>query len=344
MPGDGNGMSNLVEISNLNIRFTGERTVYAVNDLSLTLGEGEVLGLLGESGSGKSVTLRALMRLLPRKRTQITGSVQVLGRDVLALNEEELSAFRGQTVSMIFQEPALALDPVYTIGQQIAETVMRHEGKSHRDASARALEMLEVVRIPSAKRRLDAYPHEMSGGMRQRAMIALALACKPKILLADEPTTALDATVQIQILLLLRELQREFGMSVIFVPHDIGVAVEICDRVAVMYAGQIVEQGTLRDIVRKPVHPYARGLLASTIHGASRGQRLETIPGTPPSLDQAPRSCSFAPRCGFAQPRCVEQLPPNVQISPDRVARCVLAVPGFPAQPAAAVTAQKGGA
>ena len=190
---------------------------------------------------------------------------------------------------------------------------------------ARALEMLEVVRIPSAKRRLDAYPHEMSGGMRQRAMIALALACKPKILLADEPTTALDATVQIQILLLLRELQREFGMSVIFVTHDIGVAIEICDRVAVMYAGQIVEQGTLRQIVRSPVHPYAQGLLASTVHGAKRGQRLETIPGTPPSLDRAPTNCSFAPRCGFVQPRCVEHLPPNVQIGPDRIARCVLA-------------------
>ena len=214
-------MTPLVEIRGLNIRFTGERTVYAVNDLSLSLGDGEVLGLLGESGSGKSATLRALMRLLPKKRTQISGSVRVLGRDVLALDDEELSAFRGRTVSMIFQEPALALDPVYTIGRQIAETVMRHEGKSHTDAMARALKMLEVVRIPSAKLRLDAYPHEMSGGMRQRAMIALALACKPKILLADEPTTALDATVQIQILLLLRELQREFGMSVIFVTHDI---------------------------------------------------------------------------------------------------------------------------
>ena len=196
-------MSNLVEIRDLNIRFTGERTVHAVNDISLTLGEGEVLGLLGESGSGKSVTLRALMRLLPKKRTQISGSVKVLGRDVLAMNDDELSAFRGQSVSMIFQEPALALDPVYTIGDQIAESVMRHEGKSQKEAMARALEMLEVVRIPSAKRRLEAYPHEMSGGMRQRAMIALALACKPKILLADEPTTALDATVQIQILLLL---------------------------------------------------------------------------------------------------------------------------------------------
>ncbi len=223
-------MSNLVEIRDLNIRFTGERTVHAVNDISLSLGEGEVLGLLGESGSGKSVTLRALMRLLPKKRTQISGTVNVLGRDVLAMNDEQLSAFRGQTVSMIFQEPALALDPVYTIGHQIAESVMRHEGKSQKEGMARALEMLEVVRIPSAKRRLEAYPHEMSGGMRQRAMIALALACKPKILLADEPTTALDATVQIQILLLLRELQREFGMSVIFVTHDRAACATSCAR------------------------------------------------------------------------------------------------------------------
>src|SRR3979411_41842 len=317
-------MTNLVEIRNLNIRFSGERTVHAVNDLSLVLGEGEVLGLLGESGSGKSVTLRALVRLLPRYRPPLSGSVSVLGGDVRALDDEELSAFRGRTVSMIFQEPALALDPVYTIGRQIAESVIRHEGKGERDAMGRALEMLEVVRIPSAKRRLEAYPHEMSGGMRQRAMIALALACKPKILLADEPTTALDATVQIQILLLLRELQREFGMSVIFVTHDIGVAIEICDRVAVMYAGQIVEQGTLSQIVRSPIHPYARGLLASTVHGAKRGQRLETIPGTPPSLDKAPSNCSFAPRCGFAEARCGGQLPPHVA-GGKQSARCILA-------------------
>jgi peptide/nickel transport system ATP-binding protein len=320
-------MTPLVEISGLNIRFTGERTVYAVNDLSLSLGEGEVLGLLGESGSGKSVTLRALMRLLPERRTRISGSVRVLGHDVLALDAAALSAFRGKTVSMIFQEPALALDPVYTIGAQIAETVVRHEGKTQREALARALEMLEVVRIPSAKRRLDAYPHEMSGGMRQRAMIALALACRPKILLADEPTTALDATVQIQILLLLRELQREFGMSVIFVTHDIGVAIEICDRVAVMYAGEVVEQGPLGPIVRAPLHPYPRGLLASTVHGAKRGQRLETIPGAPPALDSPPSNCSFAPRCAFVEPRCVAQRPPDVAVGADRTARCIRVEP-----------------
>ncbi|MFT4116088.1 ABC transporter ATP-binding protein [Bradyrhizobium sp.] len=318
-------MSNLIDVRNLKVRFEGERTVHAVNGVSLSLGEGEVLGLLGESGSGKSVTLRALMRLLPMKRTHITGTIDVLGRNVLGMNEAELSAFRGRSVSMIFQEPGLALDPVYTIGRQIAEAVMRHEGATRSAATKRALDMLDMVRIPSARRRLDAYPHEMSGGMRQRAMIALALACRPKILLADEPTTALDATVQIQILLLLRELQREIGMSVIFVTHDIGVAVEICDRVAVMYAGGIVEQGTLRQIVREPAHPYPRALLSSTVHGASRGARLEAIPGTPPSLDKAPETCAFVPRCRFAERRCTESEPPNVHIEGDHFARCVLA-------------------
>jgi len=251
-----------------------------VNDLSFSLGEGEVLGLLGESGSGKSVTLRALMRLLPKKRTQISGSLEVLGRDVLALNDEELSAFRGQTVSMIFQEPALALDPVYSIGRQIAETVMRHEAQELFARSGARLEMLDVVRIPSAKRRLDAYRNEMSGGMRQRAMIALALACKPKILLADEPTTALDATVQIQILLLLRELQREFGMSVIFVTHDIGgVAIEICDRVCGDVCGPDRGAGYAqpdRALAHTPLRKRAARL---TVHGAKRGQRLEDDTG-----------------------------------------------------------------
>src|ERR1700688_2108182 len=304
--------------------FNNRKPLRAVAGVDLALGRGEVLALLGESGSGKTVTLRALMRLLPR-RTAIGGTIRVDGRDVTTLTSAELAAYRGRIVSMVFQEPGLALDPVYRLGDQIAEAVVRHEGVSHRQGRRRALELFERVRIPSPARRLDNFPHEMSGGMRQRAMIALALACRPKVLLADEPTTALDATVQIQVLLLLRELQREFGMSVIFVTHDIGVAIEICDRVAVMYAGQIVEQGTLSQIVRSPIHPYARGLLASTVHGAKRGQRLETIPGTPPSLDKAPTSCSFAPRCGFAEARCVEQLPPNVQVGPDRVARCILA-------------------
>ncbi len=226
----------LVEMRDVRVRFHGARTVHAVNGVDLTLAPGETLSILGESGSGKSVTLKTLLRLLPEKRSEVSGEVRVGGVDVLALSGKALADHRGGVVSMIFQDPMLALDPVYSIGDQIAETVMRHEGASAAEGKARALEMLTRVRIPSPERRLNAYPHEMSGGMRQRAMIALALACKPKLLLADEPTTALDATVQIQILLLLRELQREFGMGMIFVTHDIGVAVEISDRVAVMYA------------------------------------------------------------------------------------------------------------
>ncbi len=313
----------IVDIAGLTVRFTGERTVHALNGVDIALRQGEVLGLLGESGSGKSVTLKALLRMLPPRRTRMSGTIRVGGEDVLAMTEAALEDYRGGVVSMIFQEPMLALDPVYTIGDQIAETVVRHKGVSRAHGRRRALEMLEAVRIPSAKRRLDAYPHEMSGGMRQRAMIALALSCGPKVLLADEPTTALDATVQIQILLLLRELQREMGMAVIFVTHDIGVAVEISDRIAVMYAGRIVETGSLREVVKTPAHPYTRGLLASTIHGARRGVRLEAIPGAPPRLDRLPAGCAFAPRCGLADADCMSGDIPAMPLSQQHQARCL---------------------
>jgi peptide/nickel transport system ATP-binding protein len=269
------------------------------------------------------VTLRALLRMLPPRRSEITGSIRVDGQDVLKLDEDALERMRGRVVSMIFQEPMLALDPVYTIGDQIAETVVRHLGVTWAEGRARALEMLEAVRIPSARRRLEAYPHEMSGGMRQRAMIALALSCHPKVLLADEPTTALDATVQIQILLLLRELQREMGMAVIFVTHDIGVAVEISDRIAVMYGGRIVETGRLRDVVKSPAHPYTRGLLSSTVLGAQRGARLEAIPGAPPRLDSRPDGCTFAPRCRLAIPECLQGEIAEVPVGQERLARCL---------------------
>lgn len=314
----------LVSVRDLTVTFRGKPDVHAVNGVSFDLAPGEVLGILGESGSGKSVTLKTLLRLLPEKRTAIGGSLSVMGQDVLALEGRALADFRGRAVSMIFQDPALALDPVYTVGQQIAEAVIRHEGASRAEARARALEMLERVRIPSAARRLDAYPHEMSGGMRQRAMIALALACRPKLLLADEPTTALDATVQIQILLLLRELQKELGMSVIFVTHDIGAAVEVSDRLAVMYAGKFVETGSVRDLIRDPRHPYTKGLLAANLHGAERGQRLEAIPGAPPALNEPPAACSFAPRCARAEPRCHAGLPPVVPLGAGRQVRCIL--------------------
>lgn len=315
-------MIPVVEIRDLRVRFHGEREVYAVNGVDLALRPGEVLGLLGESGSGKSVTLRALLRMLPPRRSSVAGSIRIAGEDVLAMDDAALERLRGGVAAMIFQEPMLALDPVFTIGHQIAETVVRHRGVSWVQARARALEMLDSVRIPSARRRLDAYPHELSGGMRQRAMIALALSCGPKLLLADEPTTALDSTVQIQILLLLRELQRAFAMAVIFVTHDVGVAVEISDRVAVMYGGRIVETGTLHEVVRKPAHPYTRGLLASTVVGARRGQRLEAISGTPPRLDAPPQGCSFAPRCNLADAACREADIVSVVLSPSRSVRC----------------------
>jgi peptide/nickel transport system ATP-binding protein len=284
------------------------------------------MALLGESGSGKTVTLRALMRLLPEGRAAVRGKVMIGGHDVLALTRRELTAFRGKTAAMIFQEPGLAFDPVYRVGGQIAEAIMRHEGGSRRAARARALDLFERVRIPSPAQRLDNYIHEMSGGMRQRAMIALALACRPKLLLADEPTTALDATVQIQILLLLRELQRDLGLAVIFVTHDIGVAVEIADRIAVMYAGRIVEIGDCRDVICSAAHPYTRGLLESALgRGLARGGRLAAIGGAPPDLMNLPPGCSFAPRCKQATPICESEIPREVSIGNGHRARCLLA-------------------
>lgn len=315
----------LVDIRDLKVTFTGgPKPICAVNGVDLSIDRGETLAILGESGSGKSVTLRALLRLNPEKRTTIEGSITVGGRDVLALNAKELQAFRGRDVSMIFQEPALALDPVYTLGQQIAETIVKHDGGSKEAAWKRALDLFERVRIPSPERRLGNYPHEMSGGMRQRAMIALALACNPKVLLADEPTTALDATVQIQILLLIRDLQREFGIAVIFVTHDIGVAVEVADRVAVMYGGRIVETGPIRDIIRRPRHPYTIGLLKSRAHDAmTKGTRLDAIPGSPPDLANLPPGCAFAPRCKIAEPACMETTPQPVAVGEGHEARCL---------------------
>lgn len=310
----------LVSLQDLTVEFCGKRTASALNQVNLELGEGEVLGLLGESGSGKSVTLRTLLRLYPERNTRISGRIQVDGRDVLALQGRELELYRGGTVSMVFQEPGLAFDPVYTIGQQITEAIRIHEAIDESTARQRALHMLDRVQIPQAKQRFDAYPNELSGGMRQRAMIALALACKPKLLLADEPTTALDASVQIQILLLLRELQQETGMSVIFVTHDIGAAVEVADRIAVMYAGRIVEQGSVSQIVRHPRHPYTAGLLASSVGMGNRGEILSAVPGAPPDLAFLPPGCSFAPRCASADERCHRECPPAVSRGTESVA------------------------
>jgi peptide/nickel transport system ATP-binding protein len=314
-----------VSIDGLTVTFTGgRRPVRAVGGVDLAVRRGEVVALIGESGSGKSVTLRSLLRLHPPRKTQLGGRIRVGDHEVLSLSAGALADYRGKVASMIFQEPLLALDPVYTVGDQIVESIRRHEPLSAAQARARALELFERVRIPSPERRLAAYPHEMSGGMRQRAMIALALACRPQLLLADEPTTALDATVQIQVLLLLRELQRELGLAVIFVTHDIGAAVEVADRIAVMYAGRIVEEGPVRELIRAPRHPYTLALLKGRAHGAmQRGQRLQTIAGAPPDLSALPPGCAFAERCAWAQPSCRESEPVVVTLEPGHRARCL---------------------
>jgi len=315
----------LVSVRNLDVTFTGGRApVHAVNGVDLDVARGEAVALIGESGSGKSVTLRSLLRLHAARRTVMTGSIEIAGVDVMALAPAALADYRGRTVSMIFQEPLLALDPVYTLGAQIIESIRRHEPVSPAEARKRALDLFERVRIPSPERRLDAYPHEMSGGMRQRAMIALALACRPQVLLADEPTTALDATVQIQILLLLRELQRELGLSILFVTHDIGAAVEIADRIAVMYAGRIVEEGPARTLIRTPAHPYTLALLKGRAHGSmKKGERLLTIAGAPPDLAALPAGCAFAERCTRADEACRAAEPAPLRLAPDHLARCI---------------------
>jgi len=315
----------LVDIRDLTVTFTrGARPVNAVNGVDLRIERGEVVALIGESGSGKSVTLRSLMRLHAPQATRIGGQMMVDGTDVMALGRRALADYRGARVAMIFQEPLTALDPVYTLGDQIVEAIRRHEPVSAADAHKRALELFERVRIPSPERRLAAYPHEMSGGMRQRAMIALALACRPKLLLADEPTTALDATVQIQVLLLLRELQRELGLAVVFVTHDLGAAVEVADRIAVMYGGRIVEEGSTRDVIRAPAHPYTLALLRSRAEGSmARGERLKTIPGSPPDLSRLPPGCAFADRCALAIDACRAAQPQRTTVAPGHTTRCI---------------------
>jgi peptide/nickel transport system ATP-binding protein len=313
-----------VHVDDLRVRFVSrEAPVKAVNGVSFDLAKGEVLCVIGESGSGKSVMMRSLLRLHPKKRSVIEGTMMVGEHNISKVNDRTMSELRGSTISMIFQEPMTALDPLYTIGEQIAETVMRHE-KLDRDAAwKRALELLELVRVPSPERRLKAFPHELSGGLRQRAMIAVALSCRPSLLLADEPTTALDASVQIQVLVLLRKLQRDMGMSMIFVTHDIGVAAQIADKVAVMYAGRIIEYGDARDVLVSPKHPYTKAMLASTIKDQQRGAPLEAIAGTPPDLRALPEGCSFAPRCKFAGPECIAAMPPPLTDARGHMTRCV---------------------
>ncbi|MCC7427899.1 MAG: ABC transporter ATP-binding protein [Alphaproteobacteria bacterium] len=308
-------MSALLDVRGLRVRFdTPGGTVHAVNDVSYTLADGETLGVVGESGSGKSVHVLAMLGLIPRPPGRIeAGEVIFAGRDLLRLSEAELRDVRGGEIGIIFQDPMTALNPVLTVGRQIAEPLMRHRGLSRARAWARAAELLELVGIADPGRRLAQYPHQFSGGMRQRVMIAIAIACDPKLLIADEPTTALDVTVQAQILRLVRDLKARMGMSVIWITHDMGVVAGIADAVQVMYGGRIVERGPVRAIFKDPRNAYTWGLLrALPDHGRRSHRRLHQIEGQPPDLTLPPEGDPFAPRNPFATPRCFTETPPLV--------------------------------
>lgn len=306
-------MAPVLEVSGLTTVFhTRAGLVRAVQDVSFSVEAGETLAIVGESGCGKTMTALSLMRLIPSPPGEITaGSVAVAGTDLLQLDEPAMRKMRGSQIAMIFQEPMTALNPLLTVGRQIAEMVSLHENVSRRAANARAVEMLHHVRIPAPERRAMEYPHQMSGGMRQRAMIAMALACRPKVLIADEPTTALDVTIQAQVLDLIGDLRRELGTAVVLITHDLGVVAETAERMIVMYAGRKVEEGTTKELFANPNHPYLQGLLASIPKfGAGEGTRLREIPGIVPALNNLPKGCAFAPRCPAAVGKCQEAIPP----------------------------------
>ncbi|MFM9424736.1 peptide/nickel transport system ATP-binding protein [Variovorax sp. GrIS 2.14] len=300
----------LLEVDNLRTHFdTLTGPARSVDGVSYTVRAGQTLGVVGESGCGKSVTALSIMRLLATPPARISGSVRLRGIDLLKLSEREMRQIRGNRISMIFQEPMTSLNPVLTIGRQIAETVQVHQKATRSEALARAVEMLRVVQIPEPERRVHEYPHLLSGGMRQRVMIALALACNPEVLIADEPTTALDVTIQAQILDLIRRLQKELGMGVVMITHDLGVVAESCDRVVVMYAGRTVEEADVIDLFERPLHPYTRALMASMPSMNTHSARLTEIPGLVPSPQSPRHGCAFAPRCTYANARCVAEVP-----------------------------------
>src|SRR6202521_1617527 len=317
----------LLSVKDLEVTFsTDDGIVRAVNGLSLDLEAGKTLGIVGESGSGKSVTALSIMRLIAMPPGRIErGTIEFEGQDLLKLGEAQMRHIRGNKISMIFQDPMTSLNPVLTIGEQIAETIMLHQHKNRRQAYERAIEMLDVVRIPEAASRIKNYPHQFSGGMRQRVMIAMALACDPQLLIADEPTTALDVTIQAQILDLMRDLQKRLNSAIILITHDLGVVAEVCEKVLVMYGGNMVEYGTADQIFQSPKHPYTWGLLESLPRLDEKERtRLIPIDGQPPNLLRLPPGCAFAARCRYARPDCATVPPPVIDFGDGHLARCVL--------------------
>ncbi|MGH8885409.1 MAG: ABC transporter ATP-binding protein [Egibacteraceae bacterium] len=318
------GAGHLLEVEDLHVEFRTHRgVVRAVNGISYTLDKCETLAILGESGSGKSVSAQAVMGIIDSPPGFVTqGAVRFQGRDLLRVQERERRAIRGQRIAMVFQDALTALNPVFPVGWQIGEMFRVHRGASRREARRKAIELMERVRIPSAAQRVSDYPHQFSGGMRQRVMIAMALALDPDILIADEPTTALDVTVQAQVMELLAELQAETGMGLILITHDLGVVAGVADRVAVMYAGRIVETGPVRVIYHNPAHPYTQGLMASIPRLDQKGGRLNPISGSPPNLMRIPSGCPFHPRCPYARAVCVTDQPPLHEVEPGRRSAC----------------------
>ena len=323
----------LLQVEHLSTGFPAPTgTLLAVNDVSFSIRQGETLCLVGESGSGKSLTAFSILRLVPSPGRVLGGAIRFGGRDLLALSEDEMCAVRGAGIALIFQEPMTALNPVFIVGDQIAEALVVHGRMGWRAARAEAVRLMEAVRIPDAASRARDYPHQLSGGQRQRVLIAMALACTPALVIADEPTTALDVTIQAQILDLLRQLQAEHGLALLLVTHDLGVVAEMADRVAVMYAGRIVEQGPVDAIFASPQHPYTRGMLASLpgsrVQGPGSGKRLQAIEGTVPTMANLPPGCAFEPRCVERIEVCREAVPALVSLGDDRAARCVHVVGG----------------
>jgi peptide/nickel transport system ATP-binding protein len=317
----------LIEIQNLRVVFHGDdgRTTHAIDAVDLAVAQGATLGLVGESGCGKSVTSLAVMGLLPKQSAEVTGSIQFDGFDLLNVSDKIRRDLRGNRLAMIFQEPMTSLNPSFTIGDQIVESILRHRGGSRSAARKRTIELLRRVHIPSPERRIDEYPHKLSGGMRQRVMIAMALACDPRLLIADEPTTALDVTLQAQILDLMRELKGESGAAIILITHDLGVVAEVCDEVAVMYAGEVVERADVDALFATPQHPYTVGLLGSIPRLDRRTSHLATIEGMVPNMTAPPSGCRFAARCPFVETACTMAPPPLAEISPNHWSRCVRA-------------------